>query len=134
MRSPRLLQMGSEFRDLPSVSNVISPVREIVAIILVEFIAARAFRKNEIVAFGRLEGPAVDAVGEKGELGARAARLGDVVNLGGIAEARRDQHLGPRGMPVLETGRARFGVAADLLGQIPRESAGCRQRRDCRPG
>ena len=36
-----------------------------------------------------------------------------------IAEARRDQHLGTRGMPVLKTGRARFRVAANLLGQFP---------------
>ena len=41
------------------------------------------------------------------------------MNLVRVAEARRDQHLGAGGMPVLESGRARFGVAADLFGQFP---------------
>jgi hypothetical protein len=82
---------------------------------LVEFISACAFRENEILALGRLEFSAIDAIGKKGELGARAAGLRDVMKLIGVAEACRDQHFGAGRMPILKARRARLGVAAHLI-------------------
>ena len=76
MRSPRLLQIGLGVPRLAVGEQSDVAVGEIVAVILVKLIAARALHKNEVVALGRLEGCAVNAVGEKGELGARARRHG----------------------------------------------------------
>ena len=43
------------------------------------------------------------------------------MNLIRIAEASDNQHFRPGRMPILETGGARFGVTADLIGQVSRD-------------
>jgi hypothetical protein len=90
---------------------------EVVAVVLEKLVAAGVAVEDEVVA-GR--GPvrgAAGALGEEGELRARAARRLHEVYLIGVAEARADEHLAPGGVPVRERGRAELRVAAHVLGE-----------------
>ncbi len=88
---------------------------------LAELVAAPVLVEDEVV--GRAAGPAraAHAVGEEGELPARAARHPHLVDLRRVAEARADEHLALRRVPAGEARGAELGVAADRLGDLGRE-------------
>ena len=96
-------------------------VGHVVAIELRELVAADVLAEHEVAALHRLERGAADRLVEEGQLRARAAGKLDVVNLRGVAEARRDQHLAPRRVPVGEVRGTRLGVAPHLVGERRRD-------------
>ena len=95
--------------------------RQVIAVILVEFIPARAFREDKERARPRVEARVVNPIGKKGQLRARAPRLGDEVHLVGVAEARENEHLRFVRMPVEETGRATLGITPNLFRDLRRD-------------
>ena len=88
---------------------------------LAELVAAAVLAEDEVV--GRAAGPAraAHAVGEEGELPARAARHPHLVDLRRVAEARADEHLALHGVPAGEARGAELRVAADRLGDLGRD-------------
>ena len=89
---------------------------------MIGFVATGALTENEIVAACWLVTCAARAVFEKGELCPCAAGKPDEVDLRCVGKASADQHLAPRGMPVSEYCRAKFGVAVDLFRHRHRDS------------
>src|SRR5215472_13773607 len=80
------------------------------------FPATNVFAKEEVVSSVRLVAGLGNAVGEKRKLGAGSARLGDPVNLVGVAETCAYQDLPPLPMPAPQQGRTELRVAISPLG------------------
>ena len=97
------------------------PIREIVAVKLEKFSAAGVLREDEIVAGLRLEGTTRNWVGEEGKLLARATGCLHQMQLGGICEARREEHFAPLGMPAVERGSAELKVTSDVFAKFGRD-------------
>ena len=92
--------------------------RHVEAVDLGELVAPLVLGEHDAV--GRVARPARarDTVREERELPPRTEREPDLVDLRRVAEAGRDEHLAPRGMPGHEARRAELGVAAHGLGDL----------------
>ena len=86
-------------------------VGEVVAVDLRELIAACVAAEQEVFATGRLIGGAANRLVKEGQLRTRAARHRHAVHLRRVAEARCNQQLTARRVPVRETGGARLGIS-----------------------
>ena len=95
--------------------------REVVAVVLIEFVSARAFREDKERARLRIEARVVNPICKKSQLGARTARLHHEMDLVRIAEAGQDEHLWFGRMPIEKIGCATFGITTDLLSYLSRD-------------
>ncbi len=96
-------------------------VGHVVAIELRELVAADVLAEHEVAALDRLERRPGDRLVEEGQLRARTARQLDVMDLRGIPEARRDQHLPSRRVPVGEVRGARLGIPPHVVRERRRD-------------
>jgi hypothetical protein len=93
--------------------------------VLGELVAAEVLRVDqEVAGADRRVAGGHDLVGEEGELAARAAGAADLVNLWGVGEPRRHDHVRLARVPAERAGAAGLGVRAHGLGE------GLRDRRD----
>ena len=96
------------------------PVREIVAVKLVEFPATRVLREDEKLPRFRPERPAGHRLRPEGELPPRTARRFHEMELRGVRKACADEDLAPLRMPALQGRRAEFQIAPHLGAQLRR--------------
>src|SRR5216684_3570804 len=90
-------------------SNV--SVGQVVAVVLEPLAAANIFAEDEIIPCSRTVSRRGHTVRKESELGARSVRHFQDVYLGHVGKTCPNQHLAPRGVPVIKRGRAKFSVA-----------------------
>src|SRR5256885_377377 len=89
----------------------------VIAIQLIELISTDVLAENELISSLRPKPAAAHAIGKERQLFAVTARHFDQMELYGIGETSRDQHLTPHGMPARQRRGSEFRVAANLPGK-----------------